>query len=155
VKANRELILDKAEHLERMVGYLPCSLEQVQRFIPIATWESPTPEQHESLAAFRVRFSDFQEQFGKAMRAIAIAIAIAIEEEEIAEPFDAVPAFMEKLRILDSPKHRKLIRESRNAINSEYEDASKRLSEFFERLTLETPAVHGYAQALLAFVDRH
>ncbi|WP_274521506.1 hypothetical protein [Ectothiorhodospira lacustris] len=31
-----------------------------------------TQENHETLAAFRVRFSDFQEHLGKTMRAVAI-----------------------------------------------------------------------------------
>ena len=41
------------------------------------------------LAAFRVRFSEFQEHLGKAMR------AIAIEEEVEVERFGSVLAFME------------------------------------------------------------
>jgi hypothetical protein len=149
VTAHRQLILKKTEYLQRMAGYLSWSLDQVQRFIPIASWESLTPEQHESLAAFRVRFSEFQEQLGKTMR------AIAIEEEEDTEPFGAVLAFMEKLGILDSTMHWKLIRELRNAINHEYENDPQRLADFFERLTRETPAVLSYAQALREFVDKH
>lgn len=132
-----------------MADSLSWSLGQVQRFVPIASWDSLTPEQHESLAAFRVRFSEFQEHIGKAMR------AIAIEEEENIEPFGAVLAFMEKLGVLDSARHWKLIRELRNAVNHEYEDDPKRLAEFFDQLTREAPTLLGYGQTLLAFVDRH
>jgi hypothetical protein len=149
VTAHRRLILKKAEHLQRMADYLSWSLGRVQRFVPIASWDSLTAEQHESLAAFRVRSSEFQAHIGKAMP------AIAIEEEENVEPFGAVLAFMEKLGILDSTRHWKLIRELRNAVNHEYEDDPQRLVEFFDQLTQETPALPGYGEALLTFVDKH
>lgn len=108
-----------------MAAYLAWSQEQINTFLPIKDWAALTPEQHESLAAFRVRFSEFQEHLGKTMR------GITIEEEENHEPFDAVLAFMEKLNILDSVAHWKLLRELRNAVNHEYEDRPDRLAEFF------------------------
>ena len=77
------------------------------------------------LAAFRVRLSEFQEHLGKTMR------AIAIEEEENSEPFGAVLAFMEKLGILDSAEHWKLIRELRNSVNHEYEEIQYAWLNFF------------------------
>lgn len=70
---HRHLILKKLEHLERMAGYLEWSLDQVKAFVPIRDWDALTAEQHESLAAFRIRFSEFQEHLGKVMRAVAIA----------------------------------------------------------------------------------
>jgi hypothetical protein len=149
VTTHRQLILKKTKHLQRMAGYLSWSLEQIQRFVPIASWDGLTPEQHESLAAFRVRFSEFQEHIGKAMR------AIAIEEEQDVEPFGAVLAFMEKLGILDSTRHWKLIRELRNAVNHQYEDDPQRLAEFFDQLAREAPTLLAYEQALLTFVDDH
>jgi hypothetical protein len=149
VTLHQELIRKKIEHLERMASYLLWSLEQVKAFTPIRNWETLTAEQHESLAAFRVRFSEFQEHIGKTLR------AIAIEEETCHEPFGAVLAFMEKLGILDSAAHWKLIRELRNAVNHEYEDNPARLVEFFGRLVEETPALLGYAQRLGAYCTRH
>lgn len=144
-----QLVLKKIEHLERMAGYLTWSLGQVRTFIPIRDWAALTAEQHESLAAFRIRFSEFQEHLGKAMR------AVAIEEEENCEPFGAVLAFMEKLDILDSIAHWKLIRELRNAVNHEYEDNTTRLSEFFRLLAEETPTLIGYQQRLAAYCYQH
>lgn len=132
-----------------MAGYLEWSFDQVKAFVPIREWARLTAEQHESLAAFRIRFSEFQEHLGKAMR------AIAIEEEADREPFGAVLAFMEKLGILDSAEHWKLIRELRNAVNHEYEDNPARLSEFFKLLAEETPALIEYAQRLMAYCRRH
>lgn len=38
---------------------------------------------------------------------------------------------MEKLEIIDSAEHWKVIRELRNAVNHEYEENAERLSEFF------------------------
>lgn len=135
--------------MERMAGYLAWSLEQVRSFIPAQDWARLTDEQHESLAAFRIRFSDFQEHIGKTMR------AVAIEEEENHEPFGAVLAFMEKLGILDSSAHWKLIRELRNAVNHEYEDNPVRLSEFFGLLADEAPALLEYARRLVRYCREH
>lgn len=131
------LIWKKLDHLHLMEGYLVWSLEQVSQVVPIRDWSALTPEQHESLAAFRVRFSEFQEHLGKTMR------AIAIEEEENPEPFGTVLAFMEKLGILDTAEHWKLIRELRNSVNHEYEENPERLSEFFRLLIVETPTLIG------------
>lgn len=146
---HRHLILKKLEHIERMASYLEWSLDQVRTFVPIHNWAELTAEQHESLAAFRIRFSEFQEHIGKAMR------AVAIEEEEDREPFGAVLAFMEKLGILDSAEHWKLIRELRNAVNHEYEDNPARLAEFFKLLVAETPVLLEYAQRLMAYCRKH
>lgn len=139
------LIWTRLDHLQRMAIYLDWSHCQVKAFTPIQDWSALTLEQHESLAAFRVRFSEFQEHLGKTMR------AIAIEEEEHPEPFGAVLAFMEKLDIIDNTEHWKLIRELRNAVNHEYEENSERLSEFFHQITMETAVLLGYMAQMLAY----
>lgn len=139
------LIWKKLDHLRLMEGYLAWSLEQVSQFTPIREWAELTPEQHESLAAFRVRFSEFQEHLGKTM------CAIAIEEEENPEPFGAVLAFMEKLGILDTAEHWKLIRELRNSVNHEYEENPARLSEFFRLLIAETPSLIGFFDRMVEY----
>lgn len=136
------LIQTKMQHLTRMQEYLAYSHGQVEKLLPIEDWASLAPDQHESLAAFRVRFSDFQEQLGKAMR------AVAIEEEQEVERFGAVLAFMERLQVLDSAEHWKLIRELRNAVNHEYEEDAQRLAEFFGLLARETPVLCGYFSRL-------
>lgn len=76
------LIARKLEYLGRMRVYLSYSQEQVAQ-IGAISWPTLMPEQHEALAAFRVRFSDFQEQLGKTM------LAVAIEEEQPTAPFPA------------------------------------------------------------------
>jgi hypothetical protein len=139
------LIWKKLDHLQRMKIYLDWSLDQVRLILPIRDWDLLTPDQHESLAAFRVRFSEFQEHIGKAMR------SITIEEEENTEPFGAVLGFMEKLDILDATEHWKLIRELRNSINHDYEEDPARLAELFRLLIAETPALYEYLDHLLDY----
>lgn len=138
------LLQAKLAHLARMREYLAYSLGQIERILTAPDWRMLTPDQHESLAAFRVRFSEFQEHLGKAMR------AVAIEEEQDIERFGTVLAFMERLGVLDSAEHWKLIRELRNAVNHEYEEDSARLREFFCLLAHETTTLFSYFGRLRA-----
>lgn len=133
-----ELIRTKLDHLSRMRDYLQYSLSQVEPILLMKDWAALGPDQHESLAAFRVRFSEFQEHLGKTMR------SVAIEEEQDVDRFGTVLAFMERLKVIDSADHWKLIRELRNAVNHEYEDDGARLAEFFKLMVAETPTVFGY-----------
>ena len=102
-------------------------------------------EQHEILAAFRIRFSEFQEHLGKTMR------AIALEEEIEVDRFGSVLAFMEKLGIIETVERWKLIRELRNAVNHEYEEDAERLTQFFEEMLKVTPELLMSYQRLLNF----
>jgi len=142
VTENLKLIRIRLNHLTRMREYLAYSLSQVEAILQLGAWEALSPDQHESLAAFRVRFSEFQEHLGKTMR------SVAIEEEQDVERFGAVLAFMERLRVIDSVEQWKLIRELRNAVNHEYEDDAARLAEFFELMTKETPVLFDYFDRL-------
>jgi hypothetical protein len=139
------LIARKLEHLQRMRTYLEYSLGQTIPLMPIKAWAALTPENHETLAAFRVRFSEFQEQLGKTMR------AVAIEEEQRHEPFTAVLLYMEKLGVIGSAQHWKEIRELRNAVNREYEENPERLSAFFKELTQATSPLFDWHAALHQF----
>ena len=76
---------------------------------------------------------------------------MAIKEEQDVDRFGAVLAFMERLQILDSSEHWKLIRELRNAVNHEYEDDSLRLAEFFELLVVQTPVLFDYLSRLAGY----
>lgn len=127
------LIAKQLTHIQRMREYLSYSTERIQKILPIADWQTVSFEQHEILAAFRVRFSEFQEHLGKTLR------AIAIEEEVDVERFGSVLAFMEKLKVIDSSDRWKLIRELRNAVNHEYEENNDRLIQFFTELVKAVP----------------
>ena len=142
-----QLIWKKLENLRRLRGYLAFSLTQTLPLMPIRDWKSLTPHEHETLAAFRLRFSEFQEHLGKAMR------AIAIEEEQRTEPFTAVLLYMEKLDIIDTSERWKSIRELRNAVNHEYEENTERLSEFFVELTKSAPELFRYQDRLADFCE--
>jgi hypothetical protein len=67
MSVNVQFIWKKIEHLQRMKAYLDNSLEQALVLMPIQCWQQLTLPQHATLAAFRVRFSEFQEHLGKAM----------------------------------------------------------------------------------------
>ncbi len=142
------LIWKKLDHLDRMRAYLLYSIEQVQAFLPVQDWQSLTPDQHESLAALRVRFSEFQEHMGKTMK------AIAQEEEKPVEPFTAVLLYMEKLGCIDSAQRWKEIRELRNAVNHEYEDDSAMLQQFFVALLASAPELLRWHDSLQAFCQQ-
>ena len=146
---NLQIIQTKLVHLERMEAYLRYSLSQVAKILLSQDWTLLTPDQHESLAAFRVRFSEFQEHIGKTMR------AVAVEEEQDVERFGAVLAFMERLKVLDTAEHWKAIRELRNAVNHDYADDSIRLAEFFDLLMVESPVLFGYLSRLKEFCAKN
>ncbi len=139
------LIIRQLTHLQRMSEYLAHSVQRCQQIFPISNWRSLSLEQHEILAAFRVRFSEFQEHLGKTMR------AIAIEEEVQVDRFGSVLAFMEKLGVLESAERWKIIRELRNAVNHEYEEDADRLTQFFMEMIKATPELFVYHQKLLSF----
>ena len=139
------LIWKKLDHLERMREYLLYSIEQVTALLPIQDWQALQPDQHETLAAFRIRFSEYQEHMGKTMK------AVAVEEEKPSEPFTAVLLYMEKLGCIDSVDQWKAIRELRNAVNHEYEDDSVVLHEFFQQMILSSPTLLNWHSQLSRF----
>ena len=139
------LIWKKLDHLARMREYLEYSVAQTQKLLPVQDWTQLQPDQHESLAAFRVRFSEFQEHMGKTMK------AVAVEEEKPSEPFTAVLLYMEKLGCLESVERWKEIRELRNAVNHEYEDDSVALQGLFQAMLSSTPELLRWHDRLLAF----
>jgi hypothetical protein len=141
------LIRKKLDHLARMRDYLHYSIGQVQALLPIADWQALQPDQHETLAAFRIRFSEYQEHMGKTMK------AISVEEEKPSEPFTAVLLYMEKLGCIDSVDRWKDIRELRNAVNHEYEDDPSVLHEFFAQMVQASPELLRWHEQLTAFCD--
>jgi hypothetical protein len=72
VTEHLRLLNKQLTHLKQMRHYLEYSAQRVQHILPIKNWQDLSLQQHESLAAFRVRFSEFQEHLGKAMRVLAI-----------------------------------------------------------------------------------
>ena len=143
-----QLIVKQLTHLQRMREYLAHSVQRCELIFPISNWSALSLEQHEVLAAFRVRFSEFQEHLGKTMR------AIAIEEEVKVDRFGSVLAFMEKLGVLESAERWKMIRELRNAANHEYEEDADRLTLFFMEMIKAAPELFASYQRLLDFCNK-
>jgi len=112
-----ELIAGKLRHLRRMRQYLAHSHNNlISRGIVGKPISALTLTESEVLAAFRMRFSEFQEHLGKLLR------AIAQEEEVEITGFSDVLAFAEKADILVSADDWKKARDVRNQINHEYEE---------------------------------
>jgi hypothetical protein len=139
------LIWKKLDHLARMRDYLSYSIAQVEALLPIQNWQALQPDQHETLAAFRIRFSEYQEHIGKTMK------AVAVDEEKPSEPFTAVLLYMEKLGCIDSVDRWKDIRELSNAVNHEYEDDPAVLHEFFDQMIQAAPELLRWHDQLTAF----
>lgn len=141
------LIGRRLEHLRRMRGYLEYSAERTARILSKLQQAPDTlaPDEHETLAAFRVRFSEFQEHLGKTMR------NVAVEEEVDTERFGSVLAYMEKIGVLDSALRWKEVRELRNSVNHEYEENTARLAQFFAALLDALPALLDWHQRLAEF----
>lgn len=128
-----------------MREYLLYSIEQVREIVTVNDWKKLTPAQHESLAVFRVRYSEFQQHIGKTMK------AIAVEEEKPSEPFTVVLLYMEKLGCLDSVERWKEIRELRNAVNHEYQDDPDALLTFFSCMLDRSPDLLRWLDRLVQF----
>lgn len=142
---NIRLIAKQLGHLQRMRDYLIHSVQRCTHILPVSNWQTLSLEEHEILAAFRVRFSEFQEHLGKTMR------AVAIEEEVDVDRFGSVLVFMEKMSVLESAERWKIIREIRNAISHEYEEDETRLSVFFAEMLKAAPELLRNHEKLIAF----
>ena len=88
------LIWKKLSHLARMREYLCYSNAQVEALLPINDWQALQPDQHETLAAFRVRFSEFQEHMGKTMKAVAVEDDPAVLHEFFTQMIQTVPELL-------------------------------------------------------------
>ena len=144
-KPHLALIRDRLDHLSRMASYLAYSLSKVVVIVPRIGVQELSADDHESLAAFRVRFSDYQEHLGKTMRAVAIEEALEVDR------FGTVLALMERLRVLDSSEQWRAIRDLRSAVNDEYEDDVTRLAEFFLGLSQAAPVLMAMHMRLAEF----
>lgn len=148
---NLKLIGKKLESLARMRTYLDYSTHKMQ--VPLEKihregLDALTPEEHETVAAFRTRLADFQEHLGKTMR------SVAIEEEINVDRFGSVLAFMEKMGVLDDPELWKVIRELRNDVHHEYEHDQETLFQFFNNLAKHVPVLLSIHDRLKLFVER-
>ena len=144
----RELIAGKLRHMLRMREYLSYSHGKLLAHgVTGKPVSALTADESETLAAFRMRFSEFQEHLGKLLRAMA-------QEEEIEiTGFSDVLAFAEKAKILDSADDWKKARDVRNLINHEYEENERVLAPLIAEMANCVPmllAIHDRAIAYCA-----
>lgn len=133
---HRELIAGKLRHMRRMREYLAHSHGNLLTHgIVGKPVGSLTLQESEILAAFRMRFSEFQEHLGKLLR------AIAQEEEVEITGFSDVLAFAEKAEILASADDWKKARDVRNQINHEYEENERVLAPLIAEMANCVPAL--------------
>lgn len=145
-----ELIAAKLRHMHRMREYLAHSQGNLlEHGIVGKPMGALTLAESEILAAFRMRFSEYQEHLGKLLR------AIAQEEEVEITGFSDVLAFAEKAEILASTDDWKKARDVRNQINHEYEENERVLVPLIAEMASSVPIlflIHDRAAAYC--VDR-
>lgn len=139
----RNIIAQRLRDLDKMRRYLDYSCQRMQQGEVAA--KKPrllNDAEAEILAAFRVRFAEYQEHLGKLLKAIAIEEGVALVG------MTDVLAFAEKARIIDSAEDWKEPRDVRNAIAHEYEEDEAVIMTLISRMLslVETlKRIHGRA----------
>jgi hypothetical protein len=119
----KEIIAKKLAHLEKMRGYLAYSTGRMSNTNTAEKiLQTLSDEEAEILAAFRARFSEYQEHVGKLLK------SIALEEGVKVVGMSDVLAFAEKSGLIMDEHDWKIPRDVRNAINHEYEENAQVLS---------------------------
>ena len=119
----KDIIAGKLRQLEKMRGYLAYSTRRMQeQAIAGKNLRQLDDADAEILAAFRARFSEYQEHLGKLLK------SIALEEGAKVVGISDVLAFAEKAGLIDSEQDWKTARDIRNAINHDYEEDAQTLS---------------------------
>ena len=140
----KEIIARKLAHLEKMHGFLVYSSGRMSKAgIAKKNLQTLSDEDAEILAAFRARFSEYQEHVGKLLK------SIALEEGVKVVGMSDILAFAEKAGLVESEQDWKEPRDVRNAINHEYQEDTKVLSVLVaEMLNLVEPlmAIHRRAE---------
>ncbi|MDP2805314.1 MAG: hypothetical protein Q8O24_05170 [Gallionellaceae bacterium] len=139
----KEIIANKLAHLEKMRGYLAYSRGRMLKSkIAEKDLQVLSDEDAEILAAFRARFSEYQEHVGKLLK------SVALEEGVKVVGMSDVLAFAEKAAIIEDEQEWKVPRDIRNAINHEYQEDAKTLSVLVaEMLNLVEPLMGMHQRA--------
>lgn len=125
----KEMIAGKIAQIERMRRYLAYSSGRMhEQGIADKDMQELSDADAEILAAFRARFSEYQEHLGKLLK------SIALEEGVQVVGMSDVLAFAEKAGIVDSEHDWKESRDVRNAINHNYEENAEMLSVLVTRM---------------------
>lgn len=146
----KAIIAKKLLHIEKMRHYLAYS-EMRMRASGIADkdMDALSDADAEILAAFRSRFSEYQEHIGKLLK------AIAREEETTIVGMSDVLSFAEKAGIIENESDWKEPRDIRNAISHEYEENPTTIATLVqEMLRLVDPLTFIHQRALVYCRER-
>lgn len=124
---------EKIGYLERMQAHLEYSHEKIRTWWRVdLNFDEWSPEQLESLTAFRARFAEMQDHLASAMKLIAVI------EGRPTEAFTYVLNYMVKLHILDTMEEWQEIRDLRNAATHDYSASGEDKVLHFHRLFQNT-----------------
>lgn len=125
----RQMIAGKIAQIEKMRRYLAYSRDRMRsEGIGDKNLKELPDADAEIFAAFRARFSEYQEHLGKLLK------AVALEEGAQIVGMSDVLAFADKAGIIDGEQDWKEARDVRNAINHHYEENAEDLSVLANRM---------------------
>ncbi|MHB1358985.1 MAG: hypothetical protein ACYCWC_05310 [Rhodocyclaceae bacterium] len=125
----RDIVAQRLRDLDKMRRYLDYSTQRMRQGAIAAREPSLLSDaEAEILAAFRIRFAEYQEHLGKLLKAIALEEGVALVG------MADVLAFAEKARIIDSAEDWKEPRDVRNAIAHEYEEDAATIKALIARM---------------------
>ena len=144
--SNLGIIQKKIEVCIRLREYLVFSREKATRLGVIGkNGKDMSLEEGDVLAAFRMRFSEFQEQVGK------LLVSIAREEDVEIKGGSSLAAFAEKFGFVQSEDDWKRARDVRNYINHDYEFQDEFVSELTVAMSNETDTLLKILDDALSF----
>jgi len=138
----------KLDQLGRMAGHLEYSHNKAAAWLPRATLAGLEPDQLESLAALKGRYSEMQDHLAAAMRLVARI------EEVNADAFTYVVNFMEKIGVIPSAADWNEARALRNDAAHAYSEQAEEQGEFFNQVFQKTPFLFETLAALGNFCRR-
>lgn len=143
-----EALREKLNQLHKMRKHLEYSREKIARWWRV-DWgfDDWNEEQLESLAAFKGRFAELQDQLASAMKLIANI------EEEKTDVFTYVLNFMAKIYVLDSVEQWHEVRDLRNAAAHDYSDSEEVKAVHFHRLIQNTDYLFDTVDKLEHFIE--
>lgn len=144
--SNLGIIQKKIETCIRLRAYLVFSREKALRLGIIGkSGKDFSLEEGDVLAAFRMRFSEYQEQLGK------LLVSIAREEEIEIKGGSSLAAFAEKFGFVPSEDDWKRARDVRNNINHDYEFEDEFVAELTMAMSNETDTLLKILDDVIAF----
>ncbi|MEQ1526920.1 MAG: hypothetical protein ABL911_09275 [Gallionella sp.] len=142
-----EALREKLNQLHKMRKHLDYSREKIRGWWRVdSDFDDWNEDQLESLAAFKGRFAELQDQLASAMKLIA-----SIEGERT-DVFTYILNFMEQVHVLDTAEEWRSVRDLRNAAAHDYSDSEEVKAVHFHRLIQSTDYLDGTVDKLERFI---